>query len=141
MTKEKITKETAKQAVICPPHMQGWVTVYQNQKHIIVNKQSKYESNFMQIGNDEWMAAARNLKDCSLKLYLYMASNMNKFEFALSPKAVKNDIGMSESAYRRAVEELEENGYLVAANVDNKKIHGVDFKTYDFYTTPQACKD
>lgn len=140
-TNNNITKDTAKKAVIAPPKMQGWVTVYQNQKHVIVNKPPKYDNNFMQVGNDEWMTVAKNFKPTTLMLYLYMASNMNGWEFALSPKAVKDAIGMSEGAYRSAVKELEEAGYLVDSGIDNKKIYGVDFKTYTFHTTPQVCKD
>lgn len=126
---------TAKKTVLAPPN-QPWVTVYGNQKLIIVNK-PKYENNYLQVGNDEWMQAARDLKPNTTLLYFYMASNKDKYNFALSQRAVENAIGISRSTYLKAVNELIEKGYLIEREVKN--VHDdVEYKTFDFYTTPQT---
>ena len=54
---------------------------------------------------------------------------MNNYRFALSSVAVQHALGVSDSSYRRAVEDLLGAGYLIMRN-DNKH-------TLDFYTTPQ----
>lgn len=63
--------------------------------------------------------AIKELSHGGLALYLYLNSNQawDKGEIgyvqALSPVAVKNAIGLSESSYRRGVKELIEKGYLI----------------------------
>ena len=64
----------------------------------------------------------------SLGLYLYLCSNMNTFDLALSSADVQKRLGISDSSYRRAVEDLLAAGYLIMRN-DNKR-------TLDFYTSP-----
>ena len=100
---------------------------YPNQKEIIVHKPS-YTGNYMSVGNDEWIEASKKLTFCAFKLYLYMASNCDKYMFALSKKAVQNSIGMSDNSYSKAVKELTNNHYLVLNNNN----------LYDFYTVPQV---
>lgn len=61
--------------------------------------------------------AIKELCHGGLALYLYLNSNQpwnkeNGYVQALSPVAVKNAIGLSESSYRRGVKELIEKGYL-----------------------------
>lgn len=84
---------------------------YPNQKVIHIQKRS-YEDNFLQVGNDEWQRAARDLSGSALKLYLYLAGNKDGYDLALSQKAVENATGLSKNTYHRAVEELETKGYL-----------------------------
>lgn len=84
---------------------------YPNQKVIHIQKK-KYEDNFLQVGNDEWQEAARVLSGSAFKLYLYMAGNKDGFDMALSQKAVEDAIGLSKNTYHRAVEELQEKGYM-----------------------------
>lgn len=98
---------------------------YANQKVININKK-KYTNDFLQIGNDEWMAAAQDLTRNTFILYLYLASNNDNFNLALSQKAVQNAVGMSKSSYHRAIDELLEKGYMCCE-------HG---NIYSFVTVP-----
>ena len=100
-------------------------TTYPNQKEIIVHK-PKYTGNYMSVGNDEWIEASKKLTYSAFKLYLYMASNCDEYQFALSKKAVQDTIGISDNTYTKVVKELTDNHYLVP-NKGN---------LYDFYTTP-----
>ena len=85
--------------------------IYPNQKVIHIQKRT-YEDNFLQVGNDEWQRAARELSGSAFKLYLYLAGNKDGFELALSQKAVEDTTGLSKNTFHRAVEELEAKGYL-----------------------------
>lgn len=84
---------------------------YPNQKVIHIQKQ-KYVDNFLQVGNDEWQRAARELTGSAFKLYLYLAGNKDGYDLALSQKAVENATGLSKNTYHQAVKELSEKGYL-----------------------------
>lgn len=116
---------------ILAPEGQQNVTVWRNQK-LVINKKNDCDSNFMKISNDEWMYAARDLKDSTFKLYMYLAKDKVDYRSALSPIAVKNGIGLSESTYRRAVAELIEKGYLM-----KQKFKGVSYDAYCFYSRPK----
>jgi len=100
---------------------------YPNQKTVTVHKTRCYQD-FMQVNKDEWMDAFSTLTRSGFGLYLYCCGNMNGYRFALSSQAVQNALGISDSSYRRAVEELLANGYFIEEN-NNKTLH--------FYTTPQ----
>ena len=65
----------------------------------------------------------------SFGLYLYLCGNQNGYPLSLSSVAVQQALGISDSSYRRAVEDLLEAGYLIMRN-DNER-------TLDFYTSPQ----
>ena len=58
-------------------------------------------------------AAARDLKYSSMILWLYCSQYQDGDEFILSPKAVKETMGLSERTYRTCKDELIEKGYLV----------------------------
>ena len=73
------------------------------------------------------MAAARDLNAHALKLYLYLASNANNYEFALSGAALLEDIGLARSTYQDQFHILVSKGYLVQTGGN----------TYDFYEKPQ----
>ena len=64
----------------------------------------------------------------SLGLYLYLCGNQDGFPLALSSADVQKRLCISDSSYRRAVEDLLAAGYLIMRN--GKK------NTMDFYTTP-----
>lgn len=132
LAKGKLMRKKYELTTLCFPGQQD-VVIHKNQSMVIVNK-PKYESDFLQIGISEWHEAARNLKDCSLKLYFYMASNMNGYKFALSHTAVKNAIGMSKGAYHNALTELKQKGYLLKQFTKDRD----GYETWYFYTTPQA---
>ena len=58
--------------------------------------------------------AAFNLqKKASFKLYMYLAKNQDKYNFALSSSHFMAWAGVAKTAYDSAFEELEEKGYLV----------------------------
>lgn len=84
---------------------------YANQKIVHVNK-SELKGNYLSVGNAEWKKAYKMLNASAFALYLYLASNKDGFDLALSQKAVENDLGFKKATYHRAVGELEEKGYL-----------------------------
>ena len=100
---------------------------YPNQSIVTIHKEPYYQD-FMQVGKDEWMAAFADLARGSFGLYLYLCGNMNNYKLALSSVAVQQAIGVSDSTYRRAKEELLEKGYLIM--VENE--HNLHF-----YPSPQ----
>ena len=55
-----------------------------HQKWIRIHK-PKVTDHFLQISHSEWMNANKTLTPFGLQLYLYLASNNNNYEFALSP--------------------------------------------------------
>ena len=65
----------------------------------------------------------------SFGLYLYLCGNQNGFHLSLSSVAVQQALGISDSSYRRAVEDLLAAGYLIMRNNNER--------TLDFYTSPQ----
>lgn len=65
----------------------------------------------------------------SFGLYLYLCGNQNGYPLSLSSVAVQQALGISDSSYRRAVEDLLAAGYLIM-RIDNER-------TLDFYTSPQ----
>ena len=65
----------------------------------------------------------------SFGLYLYLCGNQNGYPLSLSSVAVQQALGISDSSYRRAVEDLLAAGYLIMRN--GKKT------TMDVYSTPQ----
>ena len=101
---------------------------YPNQSVVTIHK-DKYHQDFLQVGKDEWMAAYADLKPSSFGLYLYLCGNRDKYIFALSSVAVQQALGISDSTYRRAKEELLEKGYFIAEDGNKHKLH--------FYPKPQ----
>ena len=99
---------------------------FPNQRTVTIHK-PLYEGNFVQVDIDDWQEAFALLTKSGFGLYLYCCSNMNGYKLGLSSAAVQNALRISDSSYRRAVEELLEKGYFIQ-NTTTK---------YDFYTTPQ----
>ena len=98
---------------------------YPNQKVIHINK-NKYSANFLQIGINEWQQAYKELKPSTFAIYLYLASNADGFDLALSQQAIENSLGIKKTAYHTAIKELKERGYIqvIQGNVEA------------FFTTP-----
>ena len=65
----------------------------------------------------------------SFGLYLYMCGNQNGYPLSLSSVAVQQALGISDSSYRRSVEDLLAAGYLTMRNNNEH--------TLDFFTSPQ----
>lgn len=100
-----------------------------NQRMIQVHRE-KTARDFLGIKNENWQAAARDLGPTALLLYLYFAANKDNYSFALSPAAIKNQIGMARSTYNDQFHKLVEKGYLVQRNGN----------TYDFYEIPNQVQ-
>ena len=87
------------------------MTTYPNQKVIHINK-NKYTANFLQVGIDEWQTAFKKFTPSAFAVYLYLASNADGFDLALSQKAIENALGIKKSAYHNAIEALKKEGYI-----------------------------
>lgn len=101
-------------------------TTFPHQKRVCVHREIA-KTDFLGIKNENWQAAARDLRPHALLLYLYLASNADNYTLALSPVAVQEAIGMPRSTYNDQVQNLINKGYLVLS-------HG---NTFDFYEVPQ----
>ena len=99
---------------------------FPNQRTVTIHK-PLYEGNFVQVDIDDWQEAFALLTKSGFGLYLYCCSNMNGYKLGLSSAAVQNALHISDTSYRRAVEELLKKGYFIQ-NTTTK---------YDFYTSPQ----
>ena len=99
---------------------------YPNQRIICVHREA-VKTDFLGIRNDNWKAAARDLSAHAFKLYIYLASNANNYTLALSPAAVRQEIGMARSTYHDQFHVLLDKGYLVPS-------HG---NSFDFYEVPR----
>ena len=95
------------------------MNTYPNQKIIHINKKS-YKSNFLQVGIEEWQEAFQQLKPSTFAVYLYLASNADGFDLALSQKAVEKALNIKKTAYHSAIAELKEKGYIgtMQGNID-----------------------
>ena len=99
---------------------------FPNQRVITINRESA-KSDFLGIKNENWQAAARDLGAHALMLYMYLASNANGYNLALSPAAISQAIGMPRSTYHDQFAKLINRGYLVQKNGNG----------FDFFEVPQ----
>lgn len=97
-----------------------------NQQLVTIHK-DRPTYNFLQISNDHWQNALKDLEPYAFQLYLYFACNANEFTFALSPSAINSAIGMPRSTFYKKRELLKEKGYLIQKG---ERLH--------FYETPQS---
>jgi len=102
--------------------LQTSIKTVPHQRTVRIHRE-KVETNFLGIKNENWMEASRNLRPHALLLYLYLAANKDNYKLALSPEAIRQEIGMARSTYHDQFKILVDKGYLVLA-------HG---NTYDFY--------
>ena len=93
------------------------------QRVIRVNKELTDKQNIYTKNNlsalDE--AARRLQSKGGFKLYMYLAKNQDKYEFALSSSAFCDWSGLGMTAYNSAFKELREEGYLIPKDGSNKK--------------------
>ena len=101
---------------------------YPNQSIVTIHK-PQYKENFLQVAIDEWHEAFIKLPRISFSLYLYLCGNQDGFNRALSSADFQKRLNVSDSSYRRAVDDLLAAGYLMMRN-DKKN-------TMDFYTSPR----
>lgn len=102
-----------------------------NQRILTINKQPTDKQHKFTANNlaalDE--AARRLQSKGGFKLYMYLAKNQDKYNFALSSADFCAWSGLGIAAYRTAFEELEKEGYLIKAT-DKQTI-------YTFYDKAQ----
>lgn len=103
---------------------------FPHQKWIRVHK-PKVTDRFLQISHSDWMTANKTLTPFGLQLYLYLASNNDNYEFALSPADAEERAGIKSTSFHKYMKILEEEGYLVWK-------HG---NVFDFYTSPRDPKE
>ena len=103
---------------------------FPHQKWIKVHK-PKVTDRFLQIAHSDWMTANKTLTPFGLQLYLYLASNNDNYEFALSPADAEERAGIKSTSFHKYMKILEEEGYLVWK-------HG---NVFDFYTSPRDPKE
>lgn len=87
------------------------VKLYPNQQSIVIFKREDSEL-FAQFDMDALQKAMQELDGAALKIWLYLVKNRDRFEFALSPKAME-EWGLKKDSYYRGKKVLEEKGYLV----------------------------
>lgn len=113
---------------------------YPNQKAFRVIKsreaENKTDVRISELFKKDIFMACRDLKDTTFKLYMYFISNQDNFIGGLSMKNVINQIGISESSYRRSIKELEEKGYLIYSQIQASDYDNSKLPLYDFYARP-----
>ena len=102
------------------------IITYPNQRVINIHREAA-KSDFLGIKNTNWQAAARDLGAHALMLYLYLASNADGYNLALSPAAIRQAIAMPRSTYQDQFVKLIDRGYIVQESGN----------VYNFYETPQ----
>lgn len=126
-----MTKNTGKEGDYLPKK-------YPNQKEITVHKEPcDLENIYTKINKKAMFQAMKNYsgrKAPSFELWCYIASSQPGRVFVLSPEAIKTEIGMKEDAYRNAVNNLIDDGYLVLKNDETNT-------RFDFYEIPRKKKE
>ena len=103
-----------------------------NQKTIITKKtHSDKKLPYGKCNVAATLKAAKELSDRAFKLYVRMNLHQDKHKYALSPKAIQDEIGMSDKRYRMAVNELIENGYLFECNNHAGVFFFYEFPSHD----------
>lgn len=104
--------------------------VYPNQKIVTVHKAVVDEKNiYMRLNKKAMLNACKNLRGLELNAFLYLSSNQDSYEMALSTEDMATQMGGSVRSYQTAIRSLVEKGYLV----HNRK------NRYDFYDFPNEA--
>lgn len=108
-----------------------------NQKAFRVHKkrepEDKSDVRISDLFKRDILAASRDLKDTTFKLYMYLISNQDDYVGGLSKVDAINKTGISESSYKRAMKELEEKGYLINKHERAEDSYGDNLPLYEFY--------
>lgn len=106
------------------------VETVENQKIVIISKETADKDHPYSIINLEAIdKMASSLSTItSLKLWIYLAKNQNKFKFALSRVDFCRWANASKPSYLKAVNDLVDKGFLVAKD-ENSNV-------YTFYENP-----
>lgn len=90
------------------------MVVFPNQKIIVTDKAPCDDKHIYGVLNIEALKyAASILSGTCFKLYVRMMLHQGGFTYALSPKAIEEDIGLSNNCYHSAVKEMIAKGFLV----------------------------
>ena len=86
-----------------------------NQRTLLIHKEPTDKYNLYTVNNLEALdEASRRLQSIGgFKLYMYLAKNQDKYEFALSSSHFCMWSGLGLTAYKTAFKELVEQGYLI----------------------------
>ncbi len=103
--------------------------VYANQSVVSVCKKEDSEL-FAQMDMAALQKAMQDLDGNSFKLWMYFVRNKNRYEFALSPKALE-DWGVKKDSYYRSKKILIEKGYLIE-NGDKLEFRDTPKIRYEF---------
>lgn len=93
---------------------------YPNQKIITINKAKTDKQNtYATINKECLIKAVTELKHNELKIYLYLASNQNGYQLALSSADVAEKTNASKRKIQEAINSLIEKGYLVETGANS----------------------
>lgn len=99
-----------------------------NQKAIRIQKALSDKNHLYTITNKNALSEAlKILKPNTFKIWMWLNSNQDDYEFGLSGTLVQEECGMSKATYDKAIKELIETGYLVPTEL-YKGLHGYVFK-------------
>lgn len=105
-----------------------------HQRLVLVHRDMpKKDKQYVSIYVENLQAAASDLKHGSLKVYLYLLANRDKYTLAFSPKDIGDKYNVSEDTVRAAFKELVEKGYLI--QTDHQK------NLYEFFEVAQEVEE
>ena len=115
---------------------------YPNQKVIYTHKDETDGRHHLQVTNEEWMLAFQNLNKAAFGIYLYLVKNdVNlKTGWALSPKDIKEKLGIPKGTYKHAIQELEDKGYLTFREENIWDFHSYPNGTANGYSTASGTR-
>lgn len=103
-----------------------------NQKHIVVNKAPCDTTHIYTMRNKESEAyASRILGNAAYRMWTYLSSHQDGYEFDLSSSAVEKEYGIKIRQYNTGVAELIEKGFLQLLD---------DYNSYSFVEYPVITK-
>jgi len=111
--------------------------LFKCQKAIRICKERKTNDVHFSAIKDDCLAAVRNLKECELKIYIYLLSNQEGYVFGLSKADICEKTGVSERSYTSAIQNLIKMGYLTYTKefaTDGKETAPI----YEFHSQPDA---
>lgn len=116
-----------------------------NQKAFRVHKkrepEDKNDVRISDLFKRDLLAASKDLKDTTFKLYIYLISNQDSYVGGLSKVDVIDKTGISESSYKRAMKELEDKGYLINKHERAEDSQGENLPLYEFYSRPNLSSN
>lgn len=103
-----------------------------NQRVLLINKAPVGKKHLYTVNNLDALdeAAGKLQSSAGFKLYMYLAKNQDKYQFALSSKDFIQWSGQGITAYNTAFKELKDEGYLVET----------DKNRFTFYDKPQKTE-